>query len=95
MTVFVGILHVDFWMVANTSLKDRRRVIRSVLDRVRARHNVATAEVEPTDDWRRASVAIACVGANHHLLRQVLESIRRQLESEMADEVQAAEIEIR
>lgn len=95
MTVFVGILHVDLWMVENNSLKDRRRTVRSILDRARARHNVAVAEIDPTDDWRRASVAFACVGANQHLLQQTLEAILRHLESELPAEVQAAEIEIR
>lgn len=95
MTVFVGVLHVDFWMVENSSLKDRRRIVRSVLDRARARHNVAVAEVSDDDDWRRASVAIACVGSNQRLLRQTLEGILRQIEADLPTQVQRAEIEIR
>lgn len=95
MTVFVAILHVDLWMVENSSLKDRRRTIRSMLDRARARHNVAVAEISPTDDWRRASVAFACVGANQNLLRQTLQALLQRLESDMPAEIHAAEIEIR
>lgn len=95
MTVFVGILHVDLWMVENASLKDRRRTVRSVLDRARARHNVAVAEINPSDDYRRASVAFACVGANQLLLRKTLDALLRQLESDIPAQIQEAEIEIR
>lgn len=95
MSPFVGVLHVDLWMPENRSLKDRRRIVRSSLDRMRARHNVAVAEVSTSDDPRSASMAFACVGAHQHLLRETLEAVLRQLEGDLPTEIQSAEIEIR
>lgn len=95
METFVGLLRVDLYMAENRSLKERRSVVRSVLDRARARHNVAVAEVSATEDPRRATVAFACVGAHQHVLRQTLEGLRRQLESDLPAEIYQTEIEIR
>lgn len=95
MTLFVGLLRVDLWMPENATLKDRRRIVRSVLDRTKARHNVAVAEIEPGDDPRRATVAFACVGSNQHVLRQALDAVLRRLEEEVPAEITSAEIEIR
>lgn len=95
MTLFVGLLRVELWMPANASLKDRRRVVRSVLDRTKARHNVAVAEVEPGSDPRRACLAFACVGAKQQVVREALEAVLRRIEAEAEAEVTAAQIEIR
>lgn len=95
MNLFVGVLRVDLYLAENRSLKDRRSVVRSILDRARSRYNVAVCEVIETEDPRRASVAFACVGAHQHLLRQTLEALLRRLEREHPSEVHWAEIEIR
>jgi uncharacterized protein YlxP (DUF503 family) len=43
------------------SLKDKRRVIKSIKDRIAARHNVSIAEVGALDEHRRSVVAVAMV----------------------------------
>jgi len=42
----IGLLTLDVHLHSAESLKDKRRVIRSLMARVRARHNVAVAEVD-------------------------------------------------
>lgn len=95
MNLFVGVLRVDLYLAESRSLKERRSVVRSVLDRARARHNVAVCELTATEDPRRASVAFACVGAHQHLLRQTLDALLRRIEADLPNEVHWAEIEIR
>ena len=41
------------------SLKAKRQVLRRVTDRVKARFNVAVAEVEDNDLWQKASIALS------------------------------------
>lgn len=92
--VLVGILTVELWMRQNTSLKDRRRIVRSVLERIRARHNVAVADLGPADDWRRAQLAFACVGSQHYVLSKALEAVLQHVEALGEAEVLDASIEI-
>jgi len=43
------------------SLKEKRRVVKSLKDRVRARFNVSISEVDSQDLWHRATLGIALV----------------------------------
>lgn len=48
-------------MFASHSLKDKRRILRSVVERVQSRFNVAIAEVDHNDSWKVATIGICCV----------------------------------
>lgn len=95
MNVVAGLLHVDLWMAENTSLKERRRAVHSIIDRVRARHNVSCAQIDAGTDARQATLAFSCAGASEYQVRKALESVMERIESEFMTEVYAAEIEIR
>ncbi len=58
--MFVGVLLLRYRLDA-LSLKEKRAVVRSLTDRVRARFNAAVAEVDDLDDPHAATVAIVCV----------------------------------
>ena len=57
----VGVARLELRMPENGSLKDKRRVVRSLIDRARSRFNVAIAEVEAQDRRDRAVLALVCV----------------------------------
>ncbi|MBI2200597.1 MAG: DUF503 domain-containing protein, partial [Armatimonadetes bacterium] len=50
----VGVLHIQFSLPSANNLKDKRRLLTSLLDRLHNRFNVAAAEVDQQDSWRRA-----------------------------------------
>ncbi len=57
------------------SLKDKRRVLRSLLDRARREFAVAAAEVADHDLWNSAVVVAACVGNDAADLESVLQHV--------------------
>src|SRR5688500_11757308 len=67
----------DLHVGAAESLKDKRRVLRPVIDGLRSRFNVGVAEVEGQDKWQRAGVGVALVGADARVLEQALRQIER------------------
>ncbi len=77
----VGVLTVELAIYEATSLKDKRRVVRALKDRIRARFNVSVAEVGHQDMRQRASVAIAAVGSDapyvHGQLDRVVDLARK------------------
>jgi uncharacterized protein YlxP (DUF503 family) len=60
----VGLCTVTLRIPGNKSLKGKRRVVHSILSRVRSRFNVAIAEVGENESWQTAVLGIACV-SNH------------------------------
>ena len=59
------------------SLKDKRQVVRSLKDRLRAKFNVAVAELDSTDLWQRATVGVVSVSGSRDYLTGLMESVER------------------
>jgi uncharacterized protein len=72
---------IELELVQADSIKDKRKVVRSVKDRLRKRFNVSVAEVADQDD--RHSICIGCVkvGIDARQLREQLEGAVRFVES--------------
>jgi uncharacterized protein YlxP (DUF503 family) len=75
----IGICTVSVRVGGSRSLKEKRRVIRSVLARVRNEFNVSIAEVEDQNSWQMAVLGVACVSSDkgyaHGLLERVVQFI--------------------
>ena len=71
----VGILTVYLHIPGARSLKDRRRAVRSVKDRLRAQFNVAVAEVGPLELWQRADLSVCSVANDRAYVEGLLNKV--------------------
>jgi uncharacterized protein YlxP (DUF503 family) len=79
--VTIGLLTFEIHLPQSRSLKDKRQVIRSVKERLRARHNVAVSELpDEADLWQRASIAVVSVASGRDTLETLFETIVREVE---------------
>jgi hypothetical protein len=85
----VGVLQVELVIPGARSLKDKRQVVKSVLDRLRATFNVSAAEIDHLDLHQRAMLGFAAVSNDpahaSGLLQQVLNHLRRHPEAQVID----------
>ena len=75
MKTSLGLLHLEFHILQATSLKDKRRLVKSFKDRIAGRFNVSIAEVDAQDSRRRAILAVAMVGSDPAYLAGALQKI--------------------
>ena len=73
--MFVGVLRLALFLPAPGSLKSKRHLIRSALDRVKARFNVSIAEVAENDLWQRSVLGVAAVGNEHAFVNETLDKV--------------------
>ncbi|MBI2679241.1 MAG: DUF503 domain-containing protein [Candidatus Koribacter versatilis] len=61
------------------SLKDKRQVVRSVKDKLRAAFNVSVAELEPETQsvWNRATIGVVAVSDSRDYLRGLMDKVER------------------
>jgi uncharacterized protein len=59
-----GICKLKLHIPESNSLKDKRRIIKSIIARMKKQFNISIAEVEDNDLWRVATLGISCV-SNH------------------------------
>ncbi|HOE27881.1 MAG: DUF503 domain-containing protein [Candidatus Aureabacteria bacterium] len=76
----IGVLEMQLSMPGNRSLKDKRQVLKSVKDRVRAAFNVSIAEVAEQERWCAAHLAAATVAPDRERAHAVLEAVARMVE---------------
>lgn len=79
--MIVGVLTVDLTIPEAHSLKDKRRVVLSLKQKLRNRFNVSVAEVGNADSPRRCRLGIAVVGESsrplHAQLDKIVDLVRR------------------
>jgi len=73
--VRVGTLEVTLSLPGVNSLKEKRRIVRSLKDRVRNKFNVAVAEVDHQDIWRTTTIGIAAVANDGRFLESALSKV--------------------
>ncbi|MBI2685125.1 MAG: DUF503 domain-containing protein [Acidobacteria bacterium] len=71
----IGVLHLELRIEHAQSLKDRRNVIRSLKARLRSRHNVAVAEIGPTNLLNRALVSAVTISSDRTFAEKVLQAV--------------------
>jgi uncharacterized protein len=72
----VGILRLSLSIPVAASLKDKRQVLRKIIDRVKAKFDVAVAEVGENDLWQRGQIGVAAVGNDRRFINEVLDKVR-------------------
>jgi|LSQX01.2.fsa_nt_gb uncharacterized protein YlxP (DUF503 family) len=60
--MFVMSCRLDLLLIEGNSLKEKRQVIRSIIERLQHRFNISIAEVGYLEALRRAEIGIAMVG---------------------------------
>ena len=81
--MFVGMARIELFIPSSSSLKDKRRVIRSTIDLVRKHNNVAVAEIAHQDLWQRSCLGMTCVagsaGGCDKVMQQVEKTVARAI----------------
>jgi uncharacterized protein len=73
--MFVGVLRLTLHLPAPGSLKSKRHLVRSAIDRVKARYNVSIAEVGENDLWQRSVIGVTAVGNDHGFVNETLDKV--------------------
>jgi uncharacterized protein YlxP (DUF503 family) len=93
MAVVVGLCTLELYIPEANSLKDKRSVLKRMLEGMRNRFNVSASEVEHLDLWQRATVGIACVSNSQPFANQVLNKAVDWVESNPRVNVSRVEME--
>jgi len=90
----VGRAMMDIRLFGARSLKDKRRVVESLLVRLRQRYGISCAEVGENDTWGRALIGLACVASEGWHAEEVLRKALLFVENNIDGEVLHFELDI-
>lgn len=92
--MYIGILKIKIRIDSAFSLKDKRKIIVSTKERLKAKFNLSIAEVEDQDIYNLGTLGISVVSGDYSYLIEVLEEIILYLEEDFRFEILSIDKEI-
>lgn len=89
----IGLLTLEIHIPDARSLKDKRQVLRSLKDRLRAHFNVAVAELEHQDLWQRSVVGVVTISNDERHLEESMQAVAEESERLLGRDLVSREIE--
>jgi uncharacterized protein YlxP (DUF503 family) len=90
-----GICRIKLHLLGSRSLKDKRRVVKSIISRLRSQYNISIAEVDDQDLWQLVTLGIACVSNHNQHVDEILSKVMNFIVSNYAElEIVDHQIEI-
>jgi uncharacterized protein len=89
----IGLLTLEIHIPDARSLKDKRQVLRSLKDRLRAHYNVAVAELDHQELWQRSRVGVVSISGDSKYLEESLEAIAAESERILGRDLVSQEID--
>lgn len=80
-SAFIGLLEIEMLIQGAASLKEKRRVLRSLKDQIQHRYNVSIAEVGYQDLHQRSHLAVVAVGSDKANVQKRLVQVESVIES--------------
>lgn len=71
----VGTCEIEFLIYESNSLKEKRHVLKSIIERIKVRFNASVAEVDFNDLWNKSMIGIAVVSNNKNLCESTISKI--------------------
>jgi uncharacterized protein YlxP (DUF503 family) len=73
----VGVITFDLFFPQTHSLKDKRAVVRPVVEGLRRRYRAAASEVCHQELLQRAGITVAVASSSHQVLGETLDAVER------------------
>ena len=90
----VGILRIELHLYDNRSLKGKRKIVKSMVDKTKHKFNAAIAEIGSNDKWQKIELGVSTVGNDRRHVDASLSHILAFLESLGLAEIIDSETEI-
>ena len=89
----IGLLTLEIHIPDARSLKDKRQVLRSLKDRLRANFDVAVAELEHQDLWQRSRIGVVSISGDGRHLEDSLQAIAQESERVLGRDLVSQQID--
>ncbi len=89
----IALLVMDLFLGDSLSLKDKRRIMGSLTQRLRRSFNIALCEVEHQERWQRSKIAIVLINTNWRMLEESASKIITAVERDGRVQVLNTEME--
>jgi len=92
--VIIGVCSLKLIIYEANSLKEKRQVLKSIIDRIKHKFNVSIAEIGLNDSWQTSIIGFACVTNDKNHANQILSNVIKFIDEDSRVEIIEEEKEI-
>ena len=92
--MLVGICELEFIMYDLGSLKEKRQIVKSVIDRIKSRYNVSIAEIGSQDKWQKGEIGFCCISNDRKHTDEMINKVINFIENDGRLDISKCNVEI-
>ncbi len=92
--MITGICNIKIRIFEAKSLKEKRKVIKSLMGRLKSRFNISIAEVGSNDSWQIAEIGFSTVTNNSDHAREILSKVINFIDGDSRVEIVEQNMEL-
>lgn len=73
--MLIGTINIKIFIPSSQSLKDKRRVVKSLIKKLQNKFNISVAEIDSLEQWQVSEIGVAIVGNETRVLDQQISRI--------------------
>ena len=90
--MIIGYLSLEIYLPYSHSLKEKRKRLSAIKDRLRKKYNVALAELDYQDKWQRSKIGVVTLNNRKTMVEKLFQRILAEAESLVDGEIIQSEI---
>lgn len=90
--MIIGLLTLEIYLPYSHSLKEKRKTLNRIKDRLKKKFNIAFAELEYQNKWQRSKIGLVTINAQKRMIENMFHAIIRDIEEIIEGEILQKEI---
>lgn len=90
--MIIGLLILEIYIPYSHSLKEKRKSLNKIKDRVKNRFNVAFAELDFLNKWQRSKIGLVTINKQKSMIEKIFQKIISEIEENIEGEILKKEI---
>jgi hypothetical protein len=90
----IGSCQIGISIPESFSLKDKRRIMNSIKQRLKNRFNISVIELNPDIAWNHGQIGFACAGEDEKMVNRLIDQVVRFVEEDGRYEINQLTIQI-
>ncbi len=85
--MIIGLLTLEIYIPYSHSLKEKRKTLNKIKDRLKKKFNIAFAELEYLNKWQRSKIGLVTLNTQKGMIEKVFQKIIREIEENIEGEI--------
>ena len=85
--MIIGLLTLDIHLPFSHSLKEKRKRLLSIRDRLKKKYNLAFAELEYQDKWQRTFIGMVTLNNQKAVIEKMFYKITKEIEEKVEGQI--------